>query len=82
MKSMANVEIVQKGKRWFGYRNDEFVGRYDTEDDAQKAGKIARYSDIWLPVSGKNPLAQWEMGVPLQWESIPQRQVHQGDTRT
>lgn len=64
MKSMANVEIVQKGKRWFGYRNDEFVGRYDTEDDAQEAGKIARYSDIWLPVSGAERI-RWHSG---KWE--------------
>lgn len=64
MKSMADVEIVRKGKRWFVYRNDEFVGRYDTEDDAQEAGKIARYSDTWLPVSGTERI-RWHSG---KWE--------------
>lgn len=64
MKNMADVEIVRKGKRWFVYRNDEFVGRYDTEDDAQEAGKIARYSDTWLPVSGTERI-RWHSG---KWE--------------
>lgn len=64
MKNMADVEIVRKGKRWFVYRNAEFVGRYDTEDDAQEAGKIARYSDTWLPVSGTERI-RWHSG---KWE--------------
>jgi hypothetical protein len=64
MKNIADVEIVRKGKRWFAYRNDEFVGRYDTEDDAQEAGEIARYSDAWPPVSGAERI-RWHSG---KWE--------------
>ena len=64
MKNMADVEIARKGKRWYVYRNSEFVGRYDTEDDAKEAGKIARYSDTWLPVSGTERI-RWHSG---KWE--------------
>lgn len=64
MKNIADVEIVRKGKRWFAYRNDEFVGRYDTEDDAQEAAEIARYSDTWPPVSGAERI-RWHSG---KWE--------------
>ncbi len=47
---MADVEITRKGKRWYVLRNGDFVGRYNTEDEAREAGEIARYSDTWTPL--------------------------------
>lgn len=64
MKNMADVEIVHKGKRWFVYRNAEFVGRYGTQEEAQEAAKVAQYADTWPPVSGAEGI-RWHSG---KWE--------------
>lgn len=61
---MADAKIVHKGKRWFVYRDSEFVGRYDTEADAREAAKVARCSDTWPPASG-NARIRWHSG---KWE--------------
>lgn len=61
---MADVRVRQTGSRWWVYRDGETVGRYDTEDEAREAEKIALYADTWPPESGAERI-RWHGG---KWE--------------